>query len=126
LEKNIAMNKFKKREDIVLKKLSNHELKSIYNLYVNYKDNSMTEVYFNDMNGFKECFGLSREEEFKEFVRSDKYESNDMYISIDNKGNPITFDDVFGYVKKSKILLALDSFVDDELELVLTVLNGSW
>ena len=120
------MNKFKKREDIVLKKLSNHELKSIYNLYVNYKDNSMTEVYFNDMNGFKECFGLSREEEFKEFVRSDKYESNDMYISIDNKGNPITFDDVFGYVKKSKILLALDSFVDDELELVLTVLNGSW
>ena len=120
------MKKFNNREDIELSKLSNYELKSIYNLYVNYKDNSMTEVYFNDMNGFKDCFGLSLEEDFKEFIRSDKYKSEDMYISIDTKGNPITFDGILNYIKKHKMVSTLESFIDDELDLVATVLNGDW
>lgn len=120
------MKKFNNRNDIDVNKLSNYELRSIFNLYVNYKDNSMTEVYFNDMNGFKDCFGLSLEEDFKEFVRSDKYKSEDMYISINIKGNPNTFDDVLKYIHRCKMASTLELFIDDELELVLNVLNGDW
>lgn len=120
------MKRFNNRNDIDINRLSNYELKSIYNLYVNYKDKPITKVCFNDMSGFKDCFGLSREEEFKEFIRSDKYKSEDMYISIDIKGNPITFDNVLSYIKKQKMISTLELFIDDELDLVVTILNEDW
>ena len=120
------MKKFKDIESVELDRLTNYEMKSLYNLYVNYKDNSLTEIFYNDMSGFNACFGMVMEEELKEFIRSDKYKSDDIYISITRKKDPVTFDNVYKYVKRLRLIDSIEEFKLDEADLVLTVLNGDW
>lgn len=120
------MKKFKDIESVELAGLTNYEMKSLYNLYVNYKDNTLTEIFYNDMSGFNSCFGMVMEEELKEFIRSDKYKSNDIYISITRKKDPVTFDNVYKYVKRLRLIESIEDFKLDEADLVLTVLNGEW
>lgn len=120
------MKKYKTTSDIKVNNLNNYELKSLYNLYVSYEDNSMTEIYLNDIQFIREMFGDLDYDIMLEFIRSKNYSDDEFYVSIDNTFNAVCFTDIYKYLSKINMINKLDSFISKESELVLSVLNEDW